>query len=154
MSVGVILRLISRFEKKEERRLPSQGEVPMYAALLGDVKIVPGLTTVVSPYFVFNDIRDGLGLQLRYTFVHHSRDHWADCRVNKSVQTKFSDVEEYSAWSSEYASVNVFYDFSQLEEGATFAPTFSFEWDIPINFLASYQFNKTHRISLGVGFSF
>ena len=154
LSVGIEFKALQRFEKTQKRRLPIKGELPMYAPLIDDVKIIPGFTLAFSPYVMLSDIRDGLGVQARYSLVSHSKDSWIDVRSDKTHQTTFDDVIEYSCWNSEYISINVFYDFSCLREDIKVAPLVSLEWDIPINLFSAKYSCKTNKISLGVGLAF
>ena len=153
--VGLFARASKRFEKKKKDRIMLAGEQPLFGALVGDVTNDPGLNLVVAPYIRIEDIRDGLGMQVKYTYVNHFDDLVADARFgSKMPPAQFGPLNEVTDWSSEYLTLNIFYDFSRVRMGQCYAPIFSFMWDIPIQFLGVSRVSKTNRVSLGVIFSF
>ena len=153
-SVGGSFRFIARFAKTENRRMSVKGELPMYGGVTGAAYVDPSLTTALCVYLIFSNIRDGLGIQVRYTSMGHGTDSWIDKRSNKTIQTTLNAVENYSDWVSEYVSLNVFYDFGWLRERTAVAPLISFEWDIPTKMFAAKLSNRTQRVTLGVGFAY
>lgn len=154
--VGLWLRLIKRFERtKHGYRLPVADEQALFAALLTDALVDPGITFVFSPYVLFEDLRDGLGIQAKYTAVIHEEDSISDPRiVLTGPPPTLKKLNDLTQWRAEYLTLNVFYDFARVRWAKYFAPIVSLMWDIPIQLLIAERVSKTNRISLGVSFSF
>lgn len=153
--VGFYGRISKRFPKTKQDRLPIAGEQPLFGALLAPVRIDPGLNIVAAPYIRVEDIRDGLGIQGKYTYVNHFDDLISDARFGlREPQTQLGPLNDVTDWSSEYLTLNLFYDFARVRVDKTFAPIFSFMWDIPIQFFGTERVSKTQRVSLGIIFSY
>ena len=153
--VGIFARLSKRFEKKKKIRLTLAGEQPLFGALPGDATIDPGLNVVVAPYVRVEDIRDGLGIQAKYTYVNHFDDLVADARFGTTMpEAQLGPLNDVTDWSSEYLTINIFYDFARVRVGHTYAPIVSLMWDIPIQFFGVERVSKTNRVSLGIIFSY
>ncbi len=152
---GFLFRMSKRAEKTKGERLTLAGEQPLFGALVGKVAIDPGLTFVFAPYFRIEDIRDGLGMQAKYTIVAHLDDSICDARVcNRMPQAQLGPWNNVTDWNAEYLTLNVFYDFARVRTENCFAPILSFMWDIPLQAFIIEGVSKTHRISLGLLFSF
>ena len=153
--VGFYGRINKRFEKKKQDRLTLAGEQPLFGALLAPASIDPGINIVAAPYFRIEDIRDGFGIQAKYTYVNHFDDLITDARFgSREPQTQLGPLNDVTDWSSEYLTLNLFYDFARVRVGKTYAPIFSFMWDIPIQFFGTERVSKTQRVSLGIVFSY
>jgi hypothetical protein len=98
---------------------------------------------------MIEDIRDGLGLSARYVWVHQSEDSWCDRREDKKVALNLSTMDEFSAWTSEYVSLDVSYDFGRLAVKSSFDPRLYFTFDIPVHWFASQEVSKSYRVLLG-----
>lgn len=152
--VGIYARASKRFEKKKLDRLTLAGEQPLFGALLAPASIDPGLTVIAAPYIRVEDIRDGLGIQAKYTYVNHFDDFVKDARIIQEPPTQLGPLNSVTDWSSEYLTLNLFYDFARVRVGKTFAPIVSLMWDIPIQFFGTERVSKTSRVSLGIIYSY
>ncbi len=154
IKVGFLLRVSKRFTRTRNRRMPVRGEPRIFGAVVGLAQVNPGTTVVFSPYFVLENLRKGLGAGVHYTLTSHKEDEWRDRRQDKEPRVKLSRVMDLSEWSSDYVTINVFYDFGKVKVVRSFDPIVSFRWDVPVMFFASSRVAKTHRLSLGVEFGF
>lgn len=153
--VGVWVRMSKRFSRIKDFRLTLAGEQPLFAVFPTATRIDPGLTFIASPYVLFEDLRDGLGIQGKYTLVVHEEDSIMQAYpMGTGPQPHVKWMNEASAWNAEYLTVNVFYDFARVRLEKFFAPIVSFMWDIPVQVLLAKRVSKTNRISLGVVFNF
>jgi hypothetical protein len=146
--------LSKRFPRTQLERIPIAGEQSLFGAVLGPVRIDPGLTIIFSPYFQLEDIRDGLGVQAKYTIVAHQDDLWQDARADKNPPAMLQNNNKFSEWRAEYISVNLFYDFARVRKPFKYAPLFWVSWDIPVHFFVAERVSKTNRIELGVSVQF
>ncbi|MGE0206811.1 MAG: hypothetical protein AB7R69_03075 [Candidatus Babeliales bacterium] len=152
---GIYARGSKRFEKKKFDRLPLADEQPLFAAFVGKANIDPGLNLVVAPYVRVEDISDGLGIQAKYTYVNHFEDTIADGRFGLKIPSvELTKYNEYTQWSSEYLTLNLFYDFARVRVSKSFAPILSFMCDFPIQFFGVERVSKTFRVSMGIVFGF
>ncbi|MEX0939926.1 MAG: hypothetical protein WDZ41_01040 [Candidatus Babeliales bacterium] len=152
---GFLFRFNKRFGRKKIERLPLAGEQPLFGALLGEAHIDPGITFIFCPYLRFEDIRDGLGIQAKYTIVTHFDDLIKDARVGTpSPEPMLQPWINVTDWTSEYLTLKVFYDFARVRVDKYYAPVFSLTWDIPIQFFLTERVSKTSRVALGIKFSF
>jgi hypothetical protein len=153
--VGFYGRFSKRFAKKKLDRLTLAGEQPLFGALLAPANIDPGINIVAAPYIRVEDIRDGLGIQANYTYVNHFDDLVTDARPGLQIPpTELAPLNSVTDWSSEYLTLNLFYDFARVRVDKTFAPIVSLMWDIPIQFFGTERVSKTNRISLGIIYSY
>lgn len=153
--VGLVGRISKRFEKQKNARIPIADEQPLFGAVFGQVRVDPGITFIAVPYIRLEDIRDGLGIQAKYTIVTHFDDLITDARFgDKMPEAQLGPWNNVTDWTSEYLTLNVFYDFSRVRVDKFYAPSFSFMWDIPIQAFLTERVSKTHRISLGIAFNF
>lgn len=151
---GLLLRLNKRFAKTKLERIPIAFERPLFGAATGSLAIDPGVTFIFSPYFRLEGIRDGLGIQGRYTLAVHDHDHYTDKRANPNPPATLVSWIKPSDWSAEYITVDAFYDFAKVKLPFSFAPVLSLRWDIPIRFIVAENAAKTNRLSLGVVFNY
>lgn len=145
-----------RFKKNKCRRVPVNGEPPIFGALITNVGINPGVTLSASLFASIENIRQGLGFSVAYTFAHHWQDRWTD-RRSDDEQAKlpvcFDKVEECSAWGSDYLTLGAFYEFWDPSM-TSWCPMLTGSWDVPVSVFASRRMMKTHAIWLGVQMSF
>jgi hypothetical protein len=151
---GGFFRMNQRFSRKQSKRMPIAGEQQLFGAVQGPVFLEPGPTFIVSPYARLEDLRDGLGLHIQYTYVSHLDDTWEDKRPVPVPPAQLQPVFKYSDWASEYVTLTIFYDFARVRQEHLFAPMISFCWDMPVAFFGAYGVSKTQRISLGLVFSY
>lgn len=153
--VGILLRINKRFKKNKMERLPVAQEQELYGAVSGEASIDPGVTVIFSPYAQLESIRDGFGLQAKYTLVVHEEDTWSDQRIVKTPALNTLNIfQQNSAWSSEYITVNAFYDFAHIAVRHKYALKVSLMWDVPVRLFKVERVSKTNRVSLGVEFNF
>ena len=82
-------------------------------------------------------------------------DSICDARFcNRIPPTQLGPWNDVTDWNAEYLTLNVFYDFARVRTENCFAPILSFMWDIPLQAFIIEGVSKTHRISLGLLFSF
>jgi hypothetical protein len=153
LKVGMMVRLSKRLKKTRKIRVPILNESPLFAPYKADVEINPGITFGISPYIVFEHVRSGFGMELRYTVAYHESDEYYDNRINKQRDMKLINLIPYSTWKQEYGTVKILYDMC-YEKDVRFRPVFNVTWDIPLNYMTGENFGKTHAISLGCNFNF
>ena len=149
LKAGIWGRVTKRFTRTSRQRVPVFNEPINYGAVVGDFRVDPGANFMLSPYVMIEDIRDGLGLSARYVWVHQSEDSWCDRREDKKVALNLSTMDEFSAWTSEYVSLDVSYDFGRLAVKSSFDPRLYFTFDIPVHWFASQEVSKSYRVLLG-----
>lgn len=148
--VGGHVRVNKRFSKTKNERLPVVNEQQLYGAVEGLAKIDPGVTFIVAPYARLENIREGFGLQIGYTIVHHMKDKWTDARLIQSPAVNLEENEKKSNWTSEYVIVDAFFDSARLLPPDCNAPILSFKWDVPVRLFGAKGAVKTNRIMLGI----
>ena len=92
--LGLLARLSKRLPKTCVHRMPTCKEPLIFGAVVGSARVNPGLTEILSAYFSMENLRDGLGLRLMYTWTNHQKDHWSDARANRCVPV---NIEALSA---------------------------------------------------------
>lgn len=147
--VGFLLRLNNRFSKTKEYRMPAAKEPEIFGAAVGLASVNPGVTAIFVPYFLFENLRDGLSLGLNYNLAWHQKDSWTNV---SSCTVELKNVETRSKWSSEYFTVTALYDFGKMKVKRELNPIFTFYWDIPSSLFLSSRVNRTNRISIGLAF--
>ncbi len=154
--VGAFVRLNKRFTKTHTVRIPVTQEPSIFGAVQGQAQINPGVTFIASPYVSIEGLRAGLGLRVDYTLIKHQQDRWTDARPSacRPVPINLCQVQAFTPWGSDYASVTAFYDFGKVKEQRSFEPILFFTWDIPVSLFVAERSVKTNRIMLGVEFSF
>lgn len=151
---NVLFNLSKRFKKTQTRRIPLRGEPEIFGATSGAVQVSPGVSLMVTPGVVFDDLQSGFGLGLNYVFAYHARDVWTDKRTDKSLTLDISNISKNSIWKSEYFLFNLFYDFSRTDTTRKFAPVLSLSWDIPTKIFRNLDVAKTQRVGLSIECTF
>lgn len=152
---GMLLYLDKRFSRTMQRRMPVGCEPRIFGPIVGCATIDPGVTFAWSPYASLENIRDGFGARVQYTIIHHDTDFWYDARgVNCAVPVNLEKVSQLSQWSSEYLTLNAFYDFGKMMVVRSFQPIVTLNWDIPVSWLVGENFCNTNIISLGIEWNF
>lgn len=150
MKAGFLLRIQKRFTRTLYRRMPVLKEPQYLAAVVGDARINPGWTYIFAPYVMLENLRKGLGVFLQYTLRVHNKDEWHDARPDKTIPVNLEPVEERSSWSSDYFSLQLFYDFGKERIVRDCDPLIFFRWDFPYKALATDKVAKTHQVSCGL----
>lgn len=151
---GLLFRLSKRFEKTMCHRMPVCKEPENFGVVVGQANVNPGLTAIVSPYLTFENLREGFGVRLQYTFIEHRKDCWKDERCDKSVPVNLEAIINRSNWISSYVTLNAFYDFGKVKVHREFDPILLFSWDIPVTFFDAHGVAKTNKISFGFEYNF
>ncbi len=153
LKFGIMARLTQRFDKCFQGRIPLGKEQSLFAPLIGSVYVDQGINFGVTSYFVFEDIRAGLGAQIQYTINFHDNDNFS-ARVN-DIDTKpnFCNMSYYSSWVQEYFTIKLFYDVAH-DKDWNVKPLAYFMWDIPMNNLSGRGFAKTNKVALGCTINF
>jgi hypothetical protein len=150
---GFEWRIEKRFPQVQEIRICVAQESSLFAPVTGPVKINPGLTFGIMPYFALENIREGLGVVFQYSYVTHKKDRFTDKREEQVPVANFQNMKKNSAWTQEYGTIELLYDLS-FKQDWTYKPICTFAWDIPLNAMGSKGACKTHRISLGLTVDF
>jgi hypothetical protein len=155
MKLGFKVRLSKRFARTECERLPVAGEPILFGVTTGFLNVNPGVTANIAPYFVLENLRDGLGLGVQYTLTIHEKDELEDARADKrAIPVRLSRPEDDSSWISSYFTINVLYDFGRTKVKRQFDPVVSLCWDVPSNIFGPKRSLRTHKVALGVSFYF
>lgn len=153
LKFGIQGRITQRFDHVFNSRIPVGEEQVLFAPLVGPVCVDQGTTYGIAPYFVFEDIRAGLGVQLQYTINVHEHDSFDTTLLNVDYKPNFSSMYCYSRWTSEYFTFKLFYDIAHDKDWKN-RPIVYFEWDIPMNHVAGRAFARTNQVSIGCNVNF
>jgi len=157
LKFGIMGRLSQRFDTCFQGRIPvSTGkkiEQSLFAPLVGSVSVDQGTNFGVTSYFIFEDIRAGLGAQIQYTINYHENDRFSARIQDMDIKPNFRDMSYYSSWVQEYFTIKVFYDVAHDKEWKT-KPFAYFVWDVPMNHLFGRGFAKTNKVALGCTVNF
>ena len=144
--------------------LPIGREPQPFGVVVGDVRIDPGPTFILTPYFMFENLRDGLGLGIGYYLIHHWPDTWTDARpaaerecvpvfISRDSQRSGQSIEERSQWGRDFVSLLAFYDFG-VNELNRVGPVLSATWDVPTGWFVAERSFKAHRVVIGLQMNF
>jgi len=153
LRVGFLMRVTKRLPRTSLRRAPLLNEPEIFGAKCGSMRVNPGITYVGSPYISLENIREGLGIRAFYTLAKHQHDSFSfseDCVCKPNIKA----LKEFSSWSADYFSLNVFYDFGKVRTDWKVSPILTFNWDMPWAVLVADKVARTHKISLGVELAF
>jgi hypothetical protein len=153
LKFGIQGRITQRIDHTFQGRIPVGQEQVLFAPLMGNVYVDQGSTFSIAPYFVFEDIRAGLGAQLQYTINVHEHDVFRTKLSTSEFFPNFNNMNYYSGWTQEYLTVKLFYDTAHDKDWKN-RPMAYFSWDIPMNHIAGRGFAKTHKISIGCNVNF
>lgn len=151
--VGIQGRLTQRIDRCFTGRIPIDNEQPLFAPMIGSIGIDSGITISVAPYFVFEDLRAGFGVQAKYTISIHENDQFSAKLNNPDLFAKFKNMNYFSQWCQEYATIRLFYDVAH-DKTWKHRPLCYLAWDIPMNHIAGRGFAKTNRVSIGCNVNF
>lgn len=151
IKVGFLLQVSKRFARTVTARMPMVVSEPyIFGPIVGCARINPGITVAFSPYFVFENLRGGLGAGLHYTLISHGKDQWCDKRVDPEFSVDLSHVIKSSKWGADYFTIDIFYDFGKQKTRRPIDPIISFRWDVPAMLFVSHNVPKTSKVALGV----
>jgi hypothetical protein len=155
IKVGCIVRISKRFARTQCERMPVAGEPLLFGATTGFLRVNPGITANIAPYFDLENLRDGLGLSVQYTLTAHQKDELEDVRSDKkAIPVRLGRPEDDSSWISSYFTINVFYDFGRMQVKREFDPIVFLRWDVPSMVFGPKRSLLTHKIAVGVSFYF
>lgn len=154
LRAGLILRAQQRLNNTRRERMPVGEEPPIFGALIGDATVKPGLTFVMSPYLMFEHLRNGLGISIGYTLVKHLRDGWIDCRKDQDIVANLAPVSAESPWTSERIYCGIFYDMDWASRYYRFSPIISLNVDVPVAWVDGKRSAETFGVSVGVEMHF
>lgn len=151
--IGLQIRAEKRFGKTQEQRICIAKETNLFAPVTGPLYTNPGPVAVVMPYISLENIREGLGISFKYSYIYHAQDKLKDMRVVKSPAANLENMIKNSRWSQEFATLELLYDLS-FKHNWTYKPLCSLTWDIPLQVLGSRGVSKTTRVSVGLMMDF
>jgi hypothetical protein len=157
-TAGLVLGFVNMFSNSRLRRLSVGNEPTIFSALIAPVKIEPGFTFKISPYFILSNLTDGLDFQLRYTYLGHNKDRWKDLRTNQTPASYLSNPgivgfkENLSLWRASFVTFNMTYDVKEATmRHYRFDPKFFATYDMPIG---GHGFAKTYQFTIGTQLHF
>lgn len=173
---GVYSDMVTEFELKQDLTLGfmwgvthlvphtrslrvSYGDEPtVFSTLVAPIQITPALTWKISPYLILGNLTDGLDFQVRYTYLRHNDDRWADRRTVPAVQSylqRDNDMidrkERLSRWRAHYVTMQLTYDTKEAQRKMRFEPTFTVGYDMP---MAGNGIAKAHQLNIGIQLHF
>jgi len=151
--IGFEWRIEQRFGKTIDHRICIGQESNLFAPVVGSLYINPGSTAALVPYVALENMREGLGILFKYTYVVHEADYFKDMRVDKTPAANFLNMTKNSRWAQEYATLELVYDLSFKHEWS-YKPLCTLTWDIPVNAMGSRGSSQTTRVSLGLTVDF
>lgn len=151
--IGFEWRIEKRFAKTVEHRICIANESNLFAPVVGPLYINYGATAMLVPYLALENMREGLGISFKYSYIVHEGDHFIDKREVKVPAANFVNMMKNSRWSQEYATLELLYDLS-FKHNWTYKPLCTLTWDIPLNVLGSRGASKTTRVAVGLTVDF
>jgi len=146
---GFEWRVEKRFAKTVEHRITIGKESNLFSPVTGPLYINPGVTITIAPYVALENMRDGLGLLFKYTYVNHSKDRFKDRRELQVPVANVGAMKNNSGWVASYGTLELLYDIS-FKHDWSYKPMCTLTWDFPFDAFGSRGSCKTHRISLGM----
>jgi hypothetical protein len=165
LKVGLIAGGIYQLASTRNVRIPVFKEPEIFSALVGKMKLSPGITAKLSPYLTIDNIKDGVSFQARYSYLRHNQDSLKDARADKLIKCflSYTDASEkdisdnieqknnLSKWRSHYLTLQLNYDSKKALNNWAMNPNFYFSYDMPIS---GNGICKTHQINLGLDLHF
>lgn len=166
--LGLLVGVIHQMSNTNKRRISYYNEPVQFSMLRGDVEIDPGMTWKVSPYFILENLTDGLHFQLRYTYIQHREDLWSDKRSDKTVKSYLENAADDSStrcnlvairaskndlteWEQQYLTGQLCYNSKDAMKKWIFEPNFYLAYDYPFS---GKKICKTHQVSIGAHLHF
>jgi len=155
IKVGFLSRLSKRLPRTQCSRMPVLNEPIIFGAEIGPLRVNPGITFNIAPFFILENLAEGLGGSVRYVLTLHAEDLMHDKRgCTSAIPVRLSQAEDFSSWASSYFTVNVFYDFGKMKTKRKFDPIISLQWEVPSMMFAPKRVAQTHKVALGITFSY
>ena len=151
---GWYIGVSQRLPKTQLRRMPVGNEPVNFGVVIGDVRVYPGITFMFAPYFSVENLREGFGARLQYTYESHGEDQWGDRRCDKSIPVSLKRVVDASGWSGGHITLTGLYDFGKMKVNHGMEPVIYLAWDVPLNVFSTKGVAKTNKISTGIEFNF
>lgn len=154
LRAGFLFRFQQRFPHTSVRRASSVGpicglsEPERFGALVGDFRVKPGPTFGFAPYVTFENIREGLGIEVGLSFVKHLEDRWVDERAVRSGILDASKMHRESAWGTSHLNCSLLYDMRESLHGWDCAPVFALSFDAPVDWFVGERSFRTFGVSL------
>ncbi len=160
LRLGCIFSAIFQAKNTRRRRIPVNNEPAPFSALIGQLEIKPGTTLKISPYVVFEHLKENLHLHIRYTYLRHAYDRWQVISLESSNANSFLTSRESlplqcaqerrSEWRAHQVTFQLSYTPVSLFSGHV-QPKIYCLYDVPIN---GNSIAKQHTISCGIGMAF
>lgn len=154
LTVGLMTRFIKRHKRINCERMPVGNEPYIFGPVVGPVLIDPGFTYLIQPYLCGENLREGFGMMGQLTWIKHECDQWDDARSDKTVKVNLANPMGKSAWSEQYLTLQLFYDFGKMKTRRELDPILFFAWDIPLAFFGPENACQTNKVSLGIEITF
>lgn len=153
LKFGIQGRITQRFDHCFQGRVPVGKEQVLFAPIVGALSVDQGTTFGISAYFVFEDIRAGLGAQMQYTLSVHEHDRFSANVKNPAIKPNFCNMNYFSGWTQEYFMFKLFYDMAHDKPWKN-RPMAYFSWDVPMNHTFGRGFARTNKVSIGCNVNF
>jgi hypothetical protein len=152
--LGIFGGISKRLKKEVTERIPLLTEPSIFGATSGQVTIKPGYSILLTPYFLFEHMRSGIGFGLSYSLNYHAKDRWEIPATIPYLPETKDTIENLSNWASDYVGLQVFYDFNRNGYDNLKSLLFKAEWSIPTSFFVTKRVAKTHKVSLSIEYNF
>ncbi len=154
LRASILVRLQQRLKSTSTQRMPAGDEPTMFGALIGPAEVKPGFTFLLSPYVVWERLREGFGLYLGYSLVKHLHDSWIDRRCDQQVPAELCVLQAESEWAAERVHCGIFYDLDLGSREYRYTPIISVNVDVPVSWMIAQRSAVTYGVSLGVEMHF
>lgn len=142
---------IQRLAKTQKHRMPVASEPFPYGVVVDYARVTPGFLIGFSPYLFADDLYDGFGIYVAYTYAHHCCDWW---RYNGSYSPNLTRLNQAGYWTNEFFTLGLDFDLAKRPNADKYGPRFYFDWTLPTNIFGASSVAKTHRVGLGIEFHF
>lgn len=168
LRAGFLASSVWMYNDSRVRRLSVYKEPTAYSPLVAKASVHPGWTMKLSPYFVYENLLQGMHVQVGYSYVRHGNDEMKDLRDDTTVHSYLNQIaatgrtlinvndnrelKEYlSGWRAHYLSLKLTYDSVAALKNWRLKPTFSAAFDYP---MTGRGIAKTTQITLSTGLQF
>jgi hypothetical protein len=160
--LGFMSGLVWQLPKTSVSRISYGNEPANFSAISGNVGVNPGFTLKFAPYFMLENLIDGLTVQARMCFLRHWGDTLKDKRSDKTVRTYLSaedmggldlieDRKNLTKWMANYLSFHFLYDSKEAMKNWWLNPKFRLTYDHPF---WGRKRSKMHQLTVGVEVAF
>lgn len=151
---GFLLRFQQRLPRVNRLRVPTNEEALPFGAVVGDIRVSPGMTFMFAPYLIKENLRQGLGMRVGYTLVKHFQDRFYDRRCDQSAPINFGVLRDTSEWGQDYVTLGFLYDFAYDKVERNFEPVISLTVDAPVDFIVNSRVGRTWGVAFSMEASF